>query len=72
MSARPYTTPLDRESGGRSAPAMSATQIVAAHFKGQVIDAEPLIPTEGAMPSGTFLVCGECTDEGGGSSGQCK
>jgi len=49
----------------------SATTIVAKHFKGQVVDSEQTVPALGVMPSGSFIVCGECSDGGGGSSGQC-
>lgn len=51
---------------------VTANEIVARHFKGQdrKLTAQIMVP-QGIMPIGTFLVCGECSDEGGGSSGQC-
>lgn len=52
-------------------PPASASELVALHFKGQDGLAQQHELPQGVMPAGTFLVCGECSDEGGGSSGQC-
>lgn len=71
MTATSTLIPPTRVERDNVAPS-SATTIVSRHFKGQVVDSEQVIPTNGIMPSGGFVVCGECTDEGGGSSGQCK
>lgn len=50
----------------------TACEIVAMHFKGQDRAAEQRVSMpKGIMPSGMIVVCGECSDEGGGSSGQC-
>lgn len=49
----------------------TASEIVALHFKGQNKPHLQQTLPQGIMPIGTFLVCGECSDEGGGSSGQC-
>lgn len=53
----------------KTSPA-TAAELVAKHFRGQEVSATPVTP-KGNMPTGSFLVCGECSEEGGGSSGQC-
>jgi hypothetical protein len=70
MIANQVTT-IDREGVMSSRPA-SAMSILGLHFKGQVVDTEEVVPASGIMPIGTFVVCGECSDDGGGSSGQCS
>ena len=74
MRTRPEIIILDQfgTMWSKRTSVLSAAGIVDAHFKGQIVDSEPLVPTDGVMPRGAFIVCGECSDEGGGSSGQCK
>lgn len=50
---------------------VTANEIVDKHYKGQDKSIAQHALPHGTMPTGTFLVCGECSDEGGGSSGQC-
>lgn len=50
----------------------TAAEIVAGHFKGQSNPSVQDMLPQGVMPVGMFLVCGECGDGGGGSSGQCR
>lgn len=52
---------------------VGAAEIVSRYYQGREVRsaARTNVPI-GHMPAGTFLVCGECTDAGGGSSGQCR